>query len=114
MKIEVVDCHGCPLAFDQNDKLCCDIGGETLFVEDVPRKKVHKECPLRRGPLQFQLHGHQLRPEDVVKTKRCRDCGGTFDITHGELRFLEDRFGPSFGEPTRCKACRRARKAATA
>jgi len=49
-------------------------------------------------------------PDEVVKTKECRDCSEEFDIYQGELDFLRDKFGDSFSEPVRCKPCRRKKK----
>lgn len=39
----------------------------------------------------------------------CRDCRAPFIYTEGEQKFFEDR---GFKPPSRCKACRQARKAA--
>jgi len=44
--------------------------------------------------------------EDQVLT--CRDCGAEFVFTTGEQEFFAER---GFTPPTRCPACRRARKA---
>jgi hypothetical protein len=41
------------------------------------------------------------------KTLTCRDCKQNFTFTGGEQRFFNER---QFTEPTRCKACRQARK----
>lgn len=45
------------------------------------------------------------------KTLTCRDCGVQFVFTAGEQAFYAERGFQN--EPTRCKACRNARKAAT-
>ena len=44
------------------------------------------------------------------KTIVCRDCGNEFVFTAGEQEFYAEK---EFGEPTRCKECRRARKNAS-
>ncbi|MCC6446482.1 MAG: zinc-ribbon domain-containing protein [Armatimonadetes bacterium] len=44
--------------------------------------------------------------EDQVLT--CRDCGAEYVFTSGEQEFFAER---EFTPPTRCPACRRARKA---
>ena len=43
------------------------------------------------------------------KTLTCRDCGAQFVFTAGEQAFYAERGFQN--EPTRCKACRDARKA---
>lgn len=40
-------------------------------------------------------------------TKDCKDCGVTFDISVGEQQWYKDR---NFQLPTRCPACRKARR----
>ncbi len=44
------------------------------------------------------------------KTLTCRDCGAQFVFTAGEQEFYAERGFQN--EPSRCKACRDARKAA--
>ena len=46
------------------------------------------------------------------KTLVCRDCGAEFGFTAGEQEFYAEKGFQN--EPTRCKACRQARKARTA
>lgn len=41
------------------------------------------------------------------KTLKCRDCGMDFVFTAGEQEFFQQK---GFSEPTRCPACRAARK----
>ena len=43
------------------------------------------------------------------KTLVCRDCGAEFVFTAGEQEFYAEKGFQN--EPTRCKACRQARKA---
>ena len=43
------------------------------------------------------------------KTLTCSDCGQEFTFTAGEQEFFAQK---GFSTPTRCKACRSARKAA--
>ena len=42
------------------------------------------------------------------KTIKCRDCGEEFVFTVGEQEFYKEKGFDN--EPTRCPACRRARK----
>ena len=44
------------------------------------------------------------------KTLVCKDCGAEFVFTAGEQEFYAEKGFQN--EPTRCKACRQARKAA--
>ena len=44
------------------------------------------------------------------KTLICKDCGAEFVFTAGEQEFYAEKGFQN--EPTRCKACRQARKAA--
>lgn len=44
------------------------------------------------------------------KTIRCRDCGQDFVFTEGEQAFYKEKGLEN--EPTRCPACRKARKQA--
>ena len=46
------------------------------------------------------------------KTLVCRDCGAEFVFTAGEQEFYAEKGFQN--EPTRCKACRMARKASRA
>jgi CxxC-x17-CxxC domain-containing protein len=43
------------------------------------------------------------------KTLTCSDCGQTFTFTASEQEFFAQK---GFSEPTRCRSCRAARKAA--
>mgnify|MGYP003369138399 CR=1 FL=1 len=42
------------------------------------------------------------------KNLTCRDCGSEFVFTEGEQQFYKEKGFDN--EPTRCPACRRARK----
>ena len=42
------------------------------------------------------------------KTLTCRDCGSEFVFTEGEQEFYKEKGFEN--EPTRCPACRKARK----
>lgn len=44
---------------------------------------------------------------NVVETRECPSCLGTFDITKGELNFF-DRHGLNL--PKRCRPCRERRR----
>ena len=57
-----------------------------------------------------QLWGFQIMYED--KTLVCKDCGAEFIFTAGEQEFYAEKGFQN--EPTRCKACRQARKASRA
>ena len=57
-----------------------------------------------------QLWGFQIMYED--KTLVCKDCGAEFVFTAGEQEFYAEKGFQN--EPTRCKACRQARKASRA
>ena len=46
------------------------------------------------------------------KTLVCKDCGAEFVFTAGEQEFYAEKGFQN--EPTRCKACRQARKASRA
>ena len=53
---------------------------------------------------------NQNQPSDPNdQTINCRDCKQPFVFTVGEQKFFAER---QFTPPTRCKACRQARKAA--
>lgn len=43
-------------------------------------------------------------PSETIK---CKDCPGSFEFTEGEQKFFAEK---GFNKPTRCKACRAARK----
>ena len=55
----------------------------------------------------FIIRGFSTMYED--KTLVCRDCGQEFVFTAGEQEFYAEKGFQN--EPTRCKACRQARKA---
>ena len=50
--------------------------------------------------------------EFVDETLVCKDCGNEFVFTAGEQKFYAEKGFQN--EPTRCKACRQARKASRA
>lgn len=52
---------------------------------------------------------NQNQPDPNDQTLNCRDCKQPFVFTVGEQKFFAER---QFTPPTRCKACRQARKAA--
>ena len=54
--------------------------------------------------------GYLIMYED--KTLVCKDCGAEFVFTAGEQEFYAEKGFQN--EPTRCKACRQARKASRA
>ena len=112
MRTKVISgCDSCVFAYDNDRrKLSCDLA--RIIVEDVSDGEVHRDCPLRRGPLKFVLAEEVAANNDVVKSKRCKGCGKFFPLTFGELRFLKDKFDAEFKEPGWCGACRMERRKA--
>ena len=64
----------------------------------------------RRSRLSKLYGGYLIMYED--KTLVCKDCGAEFVFTAGEQEFYAEKGFQN--EPTRCKACRQARKASRA
>lgn len=107
--IEIDSCDECQFAYE-NDRRKLSCGLAKILTENVEEDRVHPDCPLRKGPIQFCLSNQDANSGDVARSKKCRDCGKPFEVTYGELKFLEERFGSDFGEPSRCKPCRKAKK----
>ncbi len=110
-RIEIVSCDDCKFSYieDVEDSIC-GLSDPRIDITKVERGRVHKDCPLRSGPVQFCLSHVNAGANDIARTKKCRDCGRNFDITYGELQFLADKFGDTYGEPTRCRPCRKVKK----
>jgi predicted RNA-binding Zn-ribbon protein involved in translation (DUF1610 family) len=47
--------------------------------------------------------------DQVVKTISCSSCGNDFNLTKGEVDFMQGIFGEKYHEPLRCKKCRMLR-----
>ena len=47
--------------------------------------------------------------DNVVKTITCNSCGQLFDLTEGEVQFMQRTFGDKYKEPVRCRTCRKTR-----
>lgn len=45
----------------------------------------------------------------IVKTIPCASCGTSFNLTKGEVDFMQNVFGEKYREPLRCKKCRMLR-----
>lgn len=108
-RIEIESCDNCKFAYD-DDRRTMNCGLAKIITEHVEEGEVHKDCPLRKGPVQFCLAKTSSEPNDIARTRKCRDCGRDFATTFGELAYLEETFGVNFGEPTRCRPCRVERK----
>ena len=57
---------------------------------------------------------HEEKEEDpekdqVVKTVTCNSCGNDFNLTQGEVEFMQGIFKEKYREPLRCKKCRMLR-----
>jgi hypothetical protein len=106
--VEVRSCADCRFAVLETDgtDLICDLDDNGLPLKDVEQGETHDGCPLRSGPVQFQLS------KQGSQWKTCRDCHEQFEVSKGEIEFLRRQFGENFGMPTRCLPCRRARKKA--
>ena len=70
---------------------------------------VKDQVSRRNSPIIF-YGGYLIMYED--KTLVCKDCGAEFVFTAGEQEFYAEKGFQN--EPTRCKACRQARKASRA
>lgn len=110
-RIEIISCDNCKFSYtEENDAFVCGLSENKLDISTVMEGELHGDCPMRKGPIQFCLAKDNAGANDVARTKKCRDCGRSFDITYGELQFLADKFPDSFGEPSRCRPCRKAKK----
>jgi CxxC-x17-CxxC domain-containing protein len=70
---------------------------------------VKNQVSRRNSLFQNFFRGFQTMYED--KTLVCKDCGAEFVFTAGEQEFYAEKGFQN--EPTRCRACRQARKART-
>lgn len=41
---------------------------------------------------------------------KCKDCGTVFQLSEGEQKWLNERFGADYKAPKRCRGCRQQRK----
>lgn len=60
---------------------------------------------------QIKALPEEARSTTVVKTITCTSCNKPFDITEGEVAFMQRIFKEKYVEPVRCKICRGTRKA---
>lgn len=96
---------------DTEDEFKIEYTGDHLTV----RSKLQDDE--NRGPVIFTSTVADDSREDgeesdtVVKTLTCSSCGVVFDLTEGEMKFMQRTFKENYKDPVRCQKCRKLRMA---
>jgi hypothetical protein len=95
---------------DTEDEFRIEYTGDQLSV----RSKLQDDES--RGPVIFmstvEEDGNREDGEKsdiVIKTLTCTGCGSSFDLTEGELKFMQRTFKENYKDPVRCQRCRKLR-----